>query len=91
MLLPGESQGQWSLVGCHLWGHTELDTTEATQQQQQQQPCCRTESDGARGRKGQESLRTGSWRCLEVLGPQFFPAMKFHGVWTWMSLDSWEE
>ena len=25
------------LVGCHLWGHTELDTTEVTQQQQQQQ------------------------------------------------------
>ena len=23
-------------VGCHLWGHTESDTTEATQQQQQQ-------------------------------------------------------
>ena len=28
--LPGESQGQGSLVGCHLWGHTELDTTEVT-------------------------------------------------------------
>ena len=28
--LPGESQGQRSLVGCRLWGHTELDTTEAT-------------------------------------------------------------
>ena len=28
--LPGESQGQQSLVSCHLWGHTELDTTEAT-------------------------------------------------------------
>ena len=28
--LPGESQGQWSLVGCHLWGRTESDTTEAT-------------------------------------------------------------
>ena len=28
--LPGESQGQGSLVGCHLWGRTELDTTEAT-------------------------------------------------------------
>ena len=28
--LPGESQGRWSLVGCHLWGRTELDTTEAT-------------------------------------------------------------
>ena len=29
-LLPGESQGQGSLVGCHLWGRTESDTTEAT-------------------------------------------------------------
>ena len=27
---PGESQGQRSLVGCCLWGHTELDMTEAT-------------------------------------------------------------
>ena len=34
VLLPGESQGQGGLVGCHLWGRTELDTTEATQQQQ---------------------------------------------------------
>ena len=25
------------LVGCHLWGRTELDTTEVTQQQQQPQ------------------------------------------------------
>ena len=32
--LPGESQGQGSLVGCRLWGHTESDTTEVTQQQQ---------------------------------------------------------
>ena len=30
MFWPGESQGQWSLVGCHLWSHTESDTTEAT-------------------------------------------------------------
>ena len=29
-LLPGESQGQGSLVACCLWGRTELDTTEAT-------------------------------------------------------------
>ena len=28
--LPGESQGRRSLVGCRLWGHTELDTTEVT-------------------------------------------------------------
>ena len=33
VFLPGESQGQRSLMGCHLWGHTESDTTEATQQQ----------------------------------------------------------
>ena len=30
VFLPGESQGWGSLVGCHLWGRTELDTTEAT-------------------------------------------------------------
>ena len=37
VFLPGESQGQGSLVGFRLWGHTESDTTEATYQQQQ--PC----------------------------------------------------
>ena len=26
--LPGESQGRGNLVGCHLWGRTESDTTE---------------------------------------------------------------
>ena len=30
VFLPGESQGQCSLVGCYLWGLTESDTTEAT-------------------------------------------------------------
>ena len=30
VFLPGESQGQESLVGWCLWGHTELDTTEVT-------------------------------------------------------------
>ena len=34
VFLPGESKGRGSLVGCRLWGHTELDTTEVTQQQQ---------------------------------------------------------
>ena len=28
VFLPGESQGGRSLVGCCLWGRTELDTTE---------------------------------------------------------------
>ena len=27
VLLPGESQGQGSLVGCSPWGRTESDTT----------------------------------------------------------------
>ena len=30
VFLPGESQGQGSLVGSRLWGRTESDTTEAT-------------------------------------------------------------
>ena len=30
VLLPGESQGWGSLVCCRLWGHIELDMTEAT-------------------------------------------------------------
>ena len=30
VFLTGESQGWWSLVGCHLWGSTESDKTEAT-------------------------------------------------------------
>ena len=32
VFLPGESQGWGSLVGCRLWGRTELDTTEAQYQ-----------------------------------------------------------
>ena len=35
LFLPEESQEQVSLVGCHLWGCTESDTTEVTEQQQQ--------------------------------------------------------
>ena len=30
VFLPGESQGQGSLVGCHLGGRTESDMTEVT-------------------------------------------------------------
>ena len=30
VFLPGESQGRGSLVGCRLWGLTELDMTETT-------------------------------------------------------------
>ena len=50
VFLPGESQGQRSWVGCHLWGHTESDTAEATWQQQQQD----FRRGGAGGRTVQE-------------------------------------
>ena len=30
VFLPGESQGRGSLLGCRLWGRTELDTTDVT-------------------------------------------------------------
>ena len=33
VFLPGESQGQWSLLGAVYGGRTESDMTEATQQQ----------------------------------------------------------
>ena len=36
LFLPGECQGQRSLVGCHIWDRTDSDTTEATWQKQQQ-------------------------------------------------------
>ena len=41
VFLPGESQGWRSLVGCHLRGCTESDTTDVTWQQQQQLLCAR--------------------------------------------------
>ena len=37
VFLPGESQGQGSLVGCRLWGCTESDTIEVTYQIDEQQ------------------------------------------------------
>lgn len=37
LIVPGEFQAQRSMVGCHLWGHTESDTTESSYKQQQQQ------------------------------------------------------
>ena len=33
-ILAWRIPGMGSLVGCHLWGRTESDTTEATQQQE---------------------------------------------------------
>ena len=38
VFLPWRLPGTGSLMGCRLWGLTELDTTEATLQQQQRFP-----------------------------------------------------
>ena len=35
IVLAWRIPGTGELVGCHLWGHTESDTTEVTLQQQQ--------------------------------------------------------
>ena len=43
VVLPGESQGRGSLVGCRLQGCRESDTSEATEQQQQQKEWTRAE------------------------------------------------
>ena len=63
VFLPGESQGRQSLVGCHFWGRTESDTTEATQQQQQQQNSC-----GA----------ALNWFCLASYSIQLPSQLEFH-------------
>ena len=56
VFLPGESQGRGSLVGCRLWGHTELDTTEQQQQQELE--------------KQMNGLRPVPHSLLTVLSPQ---------------------
>ena len=48
VFLPGEFQGQRSLVGSSPWGHKELDMTEVTntslcQSQQKHFPSCSTD------------------------------------------------
>jgi len=50
VFLPGESQGQGSLVGCRLWGRTESDTSSSKQQVLSEGEACGRE-------KGGEALR----------------------------------
>ena len=53
--------GTGSLVGCHLWGRTESDTTEATQQQQQQGDEKKTYKKRAQNWSGGFSLGLLGW------------------------------
>ena len=59
VLLPGESQGQGSLVGCRLRGRPESDTPAATwqQQQEQRQIGVKCRSCRFRGRKADLQIR----------------------------------
>ena len=100
MFLLGESQGRGNLVGCRLWGHTELDTTEATLQQQH---CIIGGSDGKEStcNAGDPSSIPGSGRspgerigytlqysCLENSMDREAWQATVHGVaksWTWLS------
>ena len=75
VFLPGESQGRGSLVGCRLWGHTELDMTEATQQQQQ---CIYVNSQFVpsplppSSRLHVHSLRLHLYSCLQMINLYHF-------------------
>ena len=59
VFLPGESQGRGSLVGCHLWGRTGSDTTEATSSSSS---CCWWHHDVSLPSSGSCSNR--AWRAL---------------------------
>ena len=60
VFLPGESQGQGSLVGCCLWSRTELDTTEVTQQQQEEARVMILSHSLSEGKRGHlKSLKRG--------------------------------
>ena len=73
VFLPAESQGQGSLVGCHLWGRTELDTTEAIQQEQQQSTLCPTPLSGL----GLQSTCSHTPRTMEVQLAKFWKDLMF--------------
>ena len=64
VFLPRESQGQRSLVGCRIWGHTESDTTEATLQQQ----------ETGLERRGRNMVSKG-WAWKQIKEP--FPSIPF--------------
>ena len=69
--------GRGSLVGCRLWGRTELDTTEATQQQQQQW-LLMLGGIGGRRRRGRQRMR---W--LDGITNSMHMSWGNSGSWWW--------
>ena len=76
VFLPEESQGRGSLVGCRLWGHTESDTTEATQQQQQQGQNKQNKNKG-----GQRDTRVSGRWCRVGCGVKDAFFFLYHFQW----------
>ena len=82
VLLPGESQGWGSLVGCRLWGCTELDTTEATWQQAAGKvgAKCEAQESGILGAKW-ESVPIRCCDRSSKMGPEKWSLDNFLGSW----------
>ena len=101
VFLPGESQGQGSLVGCRLWGRTELDMTEEMQQQQQGGIIsltqtllfCRTRLPVSPVKPPVWCLRIGErfpfWISADSTGSLRFPTKKFLKMLGQLYMWSW--
>ena len=94
VFMPGESQGQGSLVGCRLWGRTESDTTEVTQQQQTN-ALWPNELQHARLPCPSPSLRVCSnsfplgWWCHPTISSSVTPLSSFFQSFPETSLFQW--
>ena len=82
VFLPGESQGWGSLVGCLLWGGTELDTTEVTWQQAAGKvgAKCEAQESGILGAKW-ESVPIRCCDRSSKMGPEKWSLDNFLGSW----------
>ena len=70
-----------SLVGCHLWGRTESDMTEATQQQQQQQQGFPDSSVGI-----ESAFNAGDPGLIPGLGRSVGKGIGYPLQYSWVSL-----
>ena len=89
VFLPGESQGRGSLVGCHLRGCTESDTTEATWQQQHTSTHKSNHCSSPLGWPG-NIMEWWSAQVLEMDRVSSNPNCHLQVMWHWMScLITW--
>ena len=78
VFLPGESQGQGSLVGCHLW--VAQSWTRLKQQQQQQFPLPGGFPGGSDGEES--ACNAGDLNSLAGLPTPVSLLGEFHGQWS---------